>query len=172
MNDIFTSTFEKHKRLVLESLNNDYNWEEKVDWSEFDTTEDTTRSFEDLLGISEVKTPIQQPASTTSTSSLIKSTPTGDWWDMYNDLPEPIKKTAIERFKLFASNTREPSLHFKPLQHIKGNYWSVSINADYRCIGIKTDVPNGFKMTWIFIGNHSQYDSFYKRLQKNKKNRP
>ena len=56
MNDIFTTTFEKHKQLLLESLN-DYNWEEKVDWSVFDTTEDNSGAFEKLLGISEAKNP-------------------------------------------------------------------------------------------------------------------
>ena len=163
MNDIFTNTFEKHKRLVLESLN-DYNWEEKVDWTVFDTPEDTSKSFEKLLGISETKS--TQP--TNPQTPLIVSVPTGEWWEMYNNLPPAIQSTARERYNLFLSDPRETSLHFKPLQYVNGNFWSIAINANYRAIGIKTDIPNGFKMKWIFIGNHSQYDSYWKRLQKNK----
>ena len=166
MNDIFTTTFEKHKKLVLESLNNDYNWEEKVDWSVFDTAEDTSRSFEDLLGIKEAKNP-KQPTPTTPTSQLIISVPTGEWWDMYNNLPSAVQTSARERYKLFLSDPRESSLHFKPLHYVNGNFWSIAINANYRAVGIKTDIPNGFKIKWIFIGNHSQYDSYWKKLQKN-----
>ena len=163
MNDIFTTTFEKHKKLLLESLN-DHKWEEKADWSVFDTPEDTSKSFEKLLGISEAKN--SQP--TTPPVPTIVSVPTGEWWDMYNDLPTPVQETAKERYNLFLTNPKEPSLNFKPLQHLIGNYWSININANYRTIGIKTDIPNGFKIKWIFIGNHSQYDNYWKRLMKNK----
>jgi hypothetical protein len=162
MNDIFTTTFEKHKKLLLESLN-DYNWEEKVDWSVFDTTEDNSGAFEKLLGISEAKNP-QSVTPTTPPSLTIVSVPTGDWWELYNNLPEPIKRTAIERYKLFLKDSKEPSLHFKPLKHRKGNYWSIDINANYRSVGIKTDIPNGFKIVWIFVGNHNQYDAFKNSL--------
>ena len=162
MNDVFTTTFEKHKRLVLESLT-DYNWEEKVDWSVFDTPEDTSKSFEKLLGISENKP--SQPVNT----PVIISVPTKEWWELFNDLPEPVKSSAIERYKLFLTNPGDPSLHFKPLRYTIGNYWSVSINANYRTVGIKTDMPDGFRIKWVFIGNHSQYDDYWKRLIKNKK---
>ena len=61
MNDIFTSTFEKHKNLFLESLN-DNNWEQKADWSVFDTQIDTSRSFDkEILGVTEATTPTQKP---------------------------------------------------------------------------------------------------------------
>jgi effector-binding domain-containing protein len=166
MNDIFTTTFEKHKKLLLESLN-DNKWEEKADWSVFDTPEDTSKSFEKLLGISEAKNP--QPATpTTPPAPTIVSVPTGEWWEMYNELPPAVQSTARERYNLFLTNPKEPSLNFKPLQHLIGNYWSININANYRTIGIKTDIPNGFKIKWIFIGNHSQYDNYWKRLLKNK----
>jgi len=128
MNDIFTTTFEKHKKLLLESLN-DYNWEEKVDWSVFDTTEDNSGAFEKLLGISEAKNP-QSVTPTTPPSLTIVSVPTGDWWELYNNLPEPIKRTAIERYKLFLKDSKE----------------------------------NGFKIVWIFVGNHNQYDAFKNSL--------
>lgn len=157
MNDIFTTTFEKHKTLFLESLE-DYNWEEKVDWTIFDTTEDNSGEFEKLLGISESTTP------TTPPTPLIVSVPTGDWWKSYNDLPEPIKRTAIERYKLFLKDPKDPSLHFKPLRYIKGNYWSININANYRSGGIKTQIPNGFKIVWVFVGNHNQYEAWYNSL--------
>ena len=158
MNDIFTSTFEKHKRLVLESLN-DYNWEEKADWSVFDTQIDTSRSFDkEILGVTEATIPTQKP------KLQIQSFPTKEYWKMYDDLPKPTQRTAIERYKLFLRDPTEPSLHFKPLKKVAGNYWSVAINANYRSIGIKTDIPNGFKIVWIFIGNHSQYDDYYKSL--------
>jgi hypothetical protein len=159
MNDIFTTTFEKHKKLFLESLN-DYNWEEKADWSVFDTPEDTSKSFEKLLGISESTTP------TTPTAPVIVSVPTGEWWEMYNQLPPAIQTTARERYNLFLTNPKEQSLHFKPLQYITGNFWSININANYRAVGIKTDIPNGFKMKWVFIGNHNQYDAYWKKLRK------
>ena len=159
MNDIFTTTFEKHKKLLLESLN-DHKWEEKADWSVFDTPEDTSKSFEKLLGISESTTP------TTPTAPVIVSVPTGEWWEMYNQLPPAIQTTARERYNLFLTNPKEQSLHFKPLQYITGNFWSININANYRAVGIKTDIPNGFKMKWIFIGNHNQYDAYWKKLRK------
>ncbi len=159
MNDIFTTTFEKHKQLFLESLN-DQKWEEKADWSVFDTPEDTSKSFEKLLGISESTTP------TTPTAPVIVSVPTGEWWEMYNQLPPAIQTTARERYNLFLTNPKEQSLHFKPLQYITGNFWSININANYRAVGIKTDIPNGFKMKWVFIGNHNQYDAYWKKLRK------
>lgn len=158
MNDIFTATFEKHKKLVLESLN-DYNWEEKVDWTTFDTPENTSRSFEKLLGLDETKT----PQSNTPTTPLILSFPTTEWWEMYDNLPPVIQSSAIEKYKLFLIDSKNPSLHFKPLKHMNGNYWSVDINASYRTVGIKTDIPNGFKIKWIFVGNHNQYDAWRKK---------
>ncbi len=163
MNDIFTSTFEKHKRLVLESLN-DYNWEEKADWSVFDTQIDTSRSFDkEILGVTEATTPTQKP------KLQIQSFPTKEYWEMYDDLPEHIKANANEKFKLFVKNPSDPSLGFKPLSLLtNANYWVVSLNANYRVVGIKTDIPNGFKMVWIFIGNHNQYDAWWKRKLKNK----
>jgi|GEM_PF-2730788 len=162
MNDIFTTTFEKHRKLFLESLN-DANWEEKADWSVFDTPEDTSKSFEDLLGIKESKNLKLKPQT-----PRIISVPTGEWWDMYNNLPTAVQSSARERYKLFLRNPGDSSLHFKPLQHLNGNFWSVDINASYRSIGIKTDIPNGFKIKWIFVGNHSQYDDYHTRLKKNK----
>lgn len=164
MNDIFTTTFEKHRKLFLESLN-DANWEEKADWSVFDTPEDTSRSFKDLLGITESKNP-KQPASTTPRAPNIISIPTAEWWTMFNNLPSPVQKTATERFKLFLRDSKDQSLNFKPLKEFEGNFWSVAINAKYRCIGIKTDLPNGFKIKWIFVGNHGQYEDYYARLKK------
>lgn len=168
MNNIFFNTFEKHKKLALESLN-DYNWEEKVDWSVFNTPEDTSRSFDQILETSENDR--VEPENDKIKVPTIISVPTGEWWDMYNQLPEQIKKTAREKYNLFLNDPTNSILHFKPLKYTntQENYWSVNINGNYRSVGIRTDIPDGFKMKWIFIGNHNQYDTLWKRLSRKPK---
>jgi hypothetical protein len=80
------------------------------------------------------------------------------FWDCFHALPENIQRLAREKYRLWEQDCFHPSLHFKPL---KENVWSVRINQSYRAMGRR----KGPLVVWFWIGSHSEYDKFLKRLQ-------
>jgi mRNA-degrading endonuclease RelE of RelBE toxin-antitoxin system len=153
--NIFSDTFERHKKLLFEFLN-PTDWEETADWEIFNTPVDTSRSFEkEMEYVTEILSNLK---------ILVDSRPTKEFWEMYDALPEHVKKVSKLKFQLFLKNPFDPSLHFKPLKQINRKYWSVDINANYRAIAYRYDATNQISLKWIFIGNHSQYQDYYTNL--------
>ncbi|WP_447968406.1 ParE family toxin-like protein [Nitrospira sp. M1] len=69
---------------------------------------------------------------------------------LFENLPHDIQILAREKYLLWKSNPRHPSLHFKPV----GKYWSVRITREYRAVCLRS----GETCIWFWIGNHSEYD--------------
>ena len=74
-----------------------------------------------------------------------------EFWSLYENLPEQVKKLADKNFELLKINPRHPSLHFKRVKAL----WSVRVGEHYRVLGID-DEPDG--IYWIWIGTHAEYD--------------
>ncbi len=65
----------------------------------------------------------------------MKSVRSPNFRKLFKDLPQEIQSLAAEKYKLWKSNLRHPSLHFKPV----GKYWSVSITREYRALCVCTE---------------------------------
>ncbi len=77
-------------------------------------------------------------------------TTTSRFWRFFQQLSEPVQRTAKQNFELLKVNPRHPSLHFKKV----GNYWSARVGQDYRALAIK----DGNDFTWVWIGKHDEYE--------------
>jgi hypothetical protein len=73
-----------------------------------------------------------------------------NFWKLYHELPEEVRKLTDEKYKLLKTDPRHPSLHFKRI----GSVWSVRAGQHYRALG--HDVPDGIQ--WFWIGTHAEYD--------------
>lgn len=73
------------------------------------------------------------------------------FWKCYDALPDEIRDLADKNYRLWQSNPRHPSLHYKPLHE---GLWSVRVGAHYRALAH----VDGEEVTWIWIGHHSEYD--------------
>jgi len=81
----------------------------------------------------------------------MKSSGTSEFWQLYRELPEPIRQSARRTYRLWDENPRAPALRFKKVRDV----YSVRIGTTgYRAIAI--DVPDGF--LWIWIGPHDAYE--------------
>lgn len=79
------------------------------------------------------------------------------FWKCYDVLPETVKKTADQCYKLLKTDPSHASLHFKK---IGKTYWSVRAGLDYRAIGV--EVEGG--ISWFWIGTHAEYDKLIGKL--------
>src|SRR5437870_11794026 len=68
----------------------------------------------------------------------MKSSGTSEFWQLYRELPEPIRQSARRTYRLWDENPRAPALRFKKVRDV----YSVRIGTTgYRAIAI--DVPEG-----------------------------
>jgi hypothetical protein len=84
----------------------------------------------------------------------MRSLTTTKFWEGYSALPLEIKNAARKQYRIWQSNPRHPSLHFKPI----GELWSVRVTQDYRALALFEDDT----YHWIWIGTHSEYDRILK----------
>ncbi len=81
----------------------------------------------------------------------MKSSGTTDFWQLYRELPPPIREAARRTYRLWKENPRAYPLRFKKVREA----YSVRIGVTaYRTIAV--DVPDGFLWTWI--GSHDEYE--------------
>ena len=71
----------------------------------------------------------------------------------FRKLPREIQKRAAKTEILFRQDPFHPSLRLHKLEGPLKNYWSISINLNYRII---FSMKNG-EALFISIGNHSVY---------------
>lgn len=69
---------------------------------------------------------------------------------MFRELPADIQVAARKAYRLWLSDPRHPSLHFKP---VRSDIWSVRISRDYRALAL---VRAGATY-WHWIGRHEEY---------------
>ena len=77
----------------------------------------------------------------------MKNVRSPDFRKLFEHLPQDIQRLTTEKYALWKSNPRHPSLHFKPV----GKYWSVRITREYRALGVRS----GETSIWFWIGPHS-----------------
>jgi plasmid maintenance system killer protein len=80
------------------------------------------------------------------------------FWQLYRQLPEPIRRAARQTYHQFQADSAHSSLHFHRLEGDQ-QVWSVRITQDYRAVGIR----QGDTITWIWIGSHADFDHFSPR---------
>ena len=184
-NDLFEKTFSKHRKLVLELLNvdlekmrsdepivDDPDWTDKVDWVIIANTVDfnNTKPLEDFLGLNE-----NNPSDKRRVGEYINHV-TDRFQRDFENLPEQIKKSSVEYYRLFLQDPTIGKLRFHNLgtNNVKmKNYVAINAgnanNKTYRSVGIvvpdRTD-PNLKHIKWFFIGGHAQYDDLLSRLKK------
>jgi hypothetical protein len=82
-----------------------------------------------------------------------KATP--EFWALYRDLPQEVKKAARKAFRLWSATPFHPSLHFKKVGKSK---WSARVGSNYRGVGRF----EGGSFVWSWIGSHADYDTLLK----------
>jgi mRNA-degrading endonuclease RelE of RelBE toxin-antitoxin system len=73
-----------------------------------------------------------------------------DFWQLYDRLPENIRRLADKNFELLKSDPRHPSLRLKKA----GRYWSARVGDNYRTLAVES--TDG--LIWFWIGTHADYD--------------
>ncbi len=73
-----------------------------------------------------------------------------DFWSLYEQLPENIRRLADKNYELLKADPRHPSLQLKKV----GRYWSVRVGDGYRALAV--EAADG--LIWFWIGSHADYD--------------
>ena len=85
----------------------------------------------------------------------MKSSATSEFWQLYAELPEPIRRVARRSYRLWKENPHASKLRFKKVRDV----YSIRIGTTgYRAIAV--DVADGF--LWIWIGPHDEYERLLK----------
>jgi hypothetical protein len=81
----------------------------------------------------------------------VKSFRTHKFKQLFVELPTEIQDATRKAYRLWLTDPRHPSLHFKP---IRAEIWSVRISLNYRAVG----VLRGGAIYWHWIGSHQEYE--------------
>lgn len=73
-----------------------------------------------------------------------------DFWQLYRELPESIRKAADKQFALFLRDPSHPSLQLKPV----GVLWSARVTEAYRALAVREER----RFYWFWIGTHDEYE--------------
>ncbi len=84
----------------------------------------------------------------------MKSELSEDFIQLFNKLPDRVKKTARKNYKLWKENIYHPGLEFKKLKTKKLIY-SIRIGIGWRALGVK---KNNDTIVWFWIGSHEEYN--------------
>ena len=85
--------------------------------------------------------------------SKVKSIATRRFWGLFQALPSEVQNLAVKNYRLWRRNPHHPSLGFRRLQGSRDRF-SIRVGDHYRALGRLA----GDKMTWVWIGTHSDYD--------------
>ena len=83
----------------------------------------------------------------------MRSLATDPFWRLLDGLPSSVRRQAREAFRLFTQDPFHPSLRFKKVQG-EDDTWSARVGIGYRVLGIREKD----RVTWFWIGSHSDYD--------------
>ena len=84
---------------------------------------------------------------------MIQSRTTRQFWRLFRDLPDDVRRDAQRAYRLFRANPAHPGLQFKKLEGEEDIY-SARIGLDYRALA----VMRKDRVVWYWIGNHADYD--------------
>jgi hypothetical protein len=82
---------------------------------------------------------------------ISKATP--QFWELYRQLPEPIKIAARQAYQKFRVDPTNPGLHLERLS-FERRAWSVRVTLNYRAVALRQDDA----WIWVWIGNHQEFD--------------
>lgn len=71
---------------------------------------------------------------------------------LYDNLPEPIRRLATGKYRVF----RAHPFHLSPAFEAIGKVWTVAIGRSYCAIGRRF----GDNIYWVWIGSHEDYQAF------------
>ena len=77
------------------------------------------------------------------------------FWKAYWSLPEETQNLADKAFALLKKDPSHPSLRFKKV----GKFYSARGDKGHRALAFK----QGHELTWVWIGNHNEYDQLLKQ---------
>ncbi|OGO36489.1 MAG: hypothetical protein A2Z03_03015 [Chloroflexi bacterium RBG_16_56_8] len=89
----------------------------------------------------------------------MKSRRNAHFRNLFNHLPEHVRRQAVAAYELFAQDPWHRSLQFKQV-HERRPIYSVRIGRGYRAVGIW----EGDVIAWFWIGSHAEYDQLLERL--------
>ncbi len=78
------------------------------------------------------------------------------FWQLYDRLPQSVRRLADKNYELLKANPHHPSLHFK---QATSDLWSVRVGLHYRALA--TVQENHY--LWFWIGPHAEYDRLLAR---------
>jgi len=84
----------------------------------------------------------------------VKSRRTKQFRDLFDALPEDVKRQAYAAYRPFKRAPYHPSLQFKRVSGKKALY-SVRIGIGYRALGQR---ESDDVIVWVWIGSHADYD--------------
>lgn len=82
----------------------------------------------------------------------MKSNPDPEFWRLYRQLPDDVRREARVAYRFWRDNPRHPSLQFK-LVDASTHTYSLRIGRGYRALGRL----EGDTIIWFFIGTHDAY---------------
>lgn len=80
---------------------------------------------------------------------------TARFWELFDELPQPVQTTARKNFELLKRDARHPSLQFKKI----GKFWSARVGRDHRALAVE----DGADFIWVWIGEHDNYERVVRR---------
>jgi hypothetical protein len=75
------------------------------------------------------------------------------FWKHFDALPDSVQKLAGEKYRLWKSDPRHPSLSF---EERRNGICVVRIGNHYRAVGVR----EGDVIAWFWIGTHEEYNRF------------
>lgn len=89
----------------------------------------------------------------------MKSHLNADFIQLFQTLPNRIKRKARKNYKLWKQNKQHPSLEFKRV-HAGKHIYSIRIGIGWRALGIIAEDT----IVWFWIGSHNDYEKFLHKL--------
>jgi len=84
----------------------------------------------------------------------MKSEINPDFIELFQYLPERVKRTARKNYRLWKDNPYHPSLEFKEVNQ-EEHIWSIRVGIGWRALGKVKDKES---IVWFWIGSHGEYD--------------
>lgn len=78
----------------------------------------------------------------------------------FADLPPEVRAVARAAYRLFQTNPRHPSLHFKRV-HGSNRLVTARVGRSYRAVGV---LSASGEVVWFWIGPHDEYEKVLKSL--------
>jgi hypothetical protein len=80
----------------------------------------------------------------------VRHATTRGFWQLYEGLPDAVRRRADKCFALLQEDPRHPSLRLKKASGL----WAVRIGLDYRALASEEDG----RLVWFWIGDHDEYE--------------